>query len=114
MSESPTAPTPFEVCARRADQVSWFGEPCPECGHTTAAHAGAGNPALDECVLCRVQVSVDDLVALAGGLESGLEVVSTLLGQVSERVAVLEVARPILEDRVGVLEALAHSTEAGA
>lgn len=77
MTPTPPAPgnalPPANVCTWSADPVAYLGAPCSTCGHTSLAHPGPTNPALVECILCRVEVSVDDLVAWCGVLEETVE-----------------------------------------
>lgn len=60
MSEIPQTGNP-PVCTSPAGAVEYLGAPCPSCGHTTIAHPGPSNPALVECILCRVQASVAEI-----------------------------------------------------
>lgn len=52
------------ICTRPVgvdSPVSYFGEACPECGHTMAGHPGVINPSLDACLVCEVQAVVQQL-----------------------------------------------------
>jgi hypothetical protein len=50
----PSKPAPQSLCTLDAATVSWSGEPCQACGHTTLAHPGPANPDLVACVICRL------------------------------------------------------------
>jgi len=107
--ETPTPPAGDQgrVCTWPALATPYAGAACPGCGHTNLAHPGEANPALDECILCRVQVSVDDLVAWCGILEARVDSLERIVQ--ADEVDVLA-----LVERVDALEARAATPEAGA
>lgn len=44
-----------EPCARRVRAGEVIGAACPDCGHTNSVHPGTQNPAVESCVLCRLE-----------------------------------------------------------
>lgn len=53
-------PTMSEPCTKPMLPGQMFGEPCEDCGHTNLVHPGRHNPALTECVLCRLASPPDE------------------------------------------------------
>lgn len=49
----------IEICRERTNAGEILGEPCRLCGHTNVVHPGVINPALTECVLCRLLDGVE-------------------------------------------------------
>ena len=44
-----------EPCTRQTIVGDVIGSACPDCGHTNVVHPGAHNPAIESCVLCRLE-----------------------------------------------------------
>jgi hypothetical protein len=52
------------ICRSGIPAGSMIGVPCPNCGHTDLAHPGGHNPAIGECLLCRLEAMIEQLAPL--------------------------------------------------
>jgi hypothetical protein len=89
-----------QLCNAHPIATEYLGAPCPFCGHTTVAHPGEHNPALDSCALCQIAAAVDELRGNVQLVAAAVDVELPDVAQLAQEAAALQLAQAPEYDQV--------------